>query len=218
VANWLHRVREFVAGEVARARGASRPEMHDVRGFRVAVVNTRPDIETRFVLARLDAALALIGRHQPWRLAHLHRDLAEIAVSSFPCRGAYFPAQRTIVTELSFLARAQEFTPAQVASSIVHEGVHARVHRMGEQLRFDWAGRDIAREERLCRRAELAFGQALPEDLGAPVIARAAQSLELGDAEVAPDVDWTAALAAKRRADEDAVRLWRAPPPGGTGA
>jgi hypothetical protein len=110
------------------------------------------------------------------------------------------------MTELSFLARVAEFTPAQVASSIIHEGVHARVHRMGERLRFDWAARDMAREERLCRRAELAFGEALPPELGAPVIARAAQSLTLADHEVAPTVDWEAAHEAKRRADAEAVR------------
>jgi hypothetical protein len=211
VTNWLSRVRDVVASEIARARGEERPEVHDVCGFRVAVVNSRPDIETAFVLARLDAALTVIAQHQPWRLAHLRRDLAQIAVHSFPCRGAYLPAQRTMLTELSFLARGAEFTPAQVASSIVHEGVHARVHRMGERIGFDWAGRDMAREERLCRRAELAFGQSLPLEVGAPVIARAIESLRLGDAEVAPVVDWSAAHAAKRRADEEAVRVWRGP-------
>jgi hypothetical protein len=202
-------MREVAAAEIARARGEERPELHDVRGFRVAVVNTRPDIDTAFVLARLNAALAVIAQYQPWRLAHLRRDLAQIAVHSFPCRGAYLPSQRTMLTELSFLARAAEFTPAQVASSIVHEGVHARVHRMGERIGFDWAARDMAREERLCRRAELAFGQSLPPEMGAPVIGRAVESLELGDTEVAPVVDWDAAHAAKRRADEQAVRLWR---------
>jgi len=179
-----------------------------VRGFPVAVANPRPDIETGFVLQRLDDALALIERYQPWRLAHLRRDLHHISVAPFPCRGAYLPAERAMLTELSFLARAAEFTAAQVASSIVHEGVHARVHQMGDRLGFDRVGRDMAREERLCRRAELAFGESLPSDVGGAVIARATQSLQLADDEVAPEVDWAAAHAAKHRSDAEAVRAW----------
>jgi DNA-binding transcriptional regulator YdaS (Cro superfamily) len=52
----------------------------------------------------------------------------------------------------------------------------------------------MSREERLCRRAELAFGRALPAALGAPVIERAAASLALDDREVAPAVDWQVEL------------------------
>ena len=55
-----------------------------VRGFAVMIENTRPDIETSAVLARLDEALALIERHQPWRFAHLRRDLAGFTVVRFP--------------------------------------------------------------------------------------------------------------------------------------
>jgi hypothetical protein len=174
-----------------------------VRGFDVEVNNSRPDIATQFVLERLDMALALIEHYQPHRFWHLKRDVSHIWVTAFPCRGAYFPDRRAILTELSFLARAAEFTPAVVASSILHEGVHARVDRMTRRAR------EAAREERLCRRAELMFGQALPRDLGAPVIERAAASLGLEDAEVAPDIDWAAAHAAKARSDAQAVAKWR---------
>jgi hypothetical protein len=180
-----------------------------VLGLRVVVLNTRPDIVTSFVLARLTAAVSLIAQYQPWRLRHLRRDVAQIRIAAFPSRGAYFAADRTILTELSFLAREAEFTPAQIASSILHEGVHARVYQMAVHLGFDMAHRDMAREERLCRRAEVAFGRALPDSLGAPVVARAADALALSDDGVAPDVDWQAALAAKAQADRDAVEAWR---------
>jgi hypothetical protein len=169
----------------------------------VRVENTRPDIETGFVLGRLDAALELIERYQPWRLWHLRRDVAYIWVKAFPCRGAYLPDLRAVLTELSFLARAAEFTPAVVASSILHEGVHARVARVVR------GPRDPAREERLCRRAELAFGRALPPEIGAPVIERAVASLGLDDADVAPAIDWVAANAAKAGADAKAIAAWR---------
>ncbi len=169
-------------------------EVHNVRGFEVIVENSRPDIETTDVLQRLDEALALIESAQPWRYRHLQRDLRAFYVTRYACRGAYFPGERICMTELTFLNR-RDITAAPVASSIVHEGMHARVDVMGVRRE----GRDRAREERLCRRAELAFGLALPESLGAPVVERALASLEMSDRDVAPVVDWNEA---QRRIDE----------------
>lgn len=170
-----------------------------MRGLTVRVENTRPDIATTDVLQRLDEALELIERYQPWRLRHLQRDLDEIRVVRFPCRGAWIPDRGACVTELTFLAR-RDITAAPVASSIIHEGMHARVDRMG----VNRYGRDRAREERLCRRAELEFGLSLPSHLGAPVIQRAVDSLALADQEVAPDVDWTEALRRQNEIDRRA--------------
>jgi hypothetical protein len=166
-------------------------ERHVVRGFAVDVENGRPDIATADVLARLDEALALIEAHQPWRLAHLRRDLRRIRVARFACRGAFFPGDRTCLTELTFLAR-RDIDAAPVAASILHEGMHARVHAMGVVRREPG---DLAREERLCRRVELAFGEALPPAMGAPVIERALATLQMADADVAPAIDWRVAAA-----------------------
>jgi hypothetical protein len=195
----LRRLTDLV---VRLASAGHQPEIHDVRGFRVVVENERPDIATSAVLTRLDEALGLVETYQPWRLRHLRRDLLAFHVVRFPSRGAYFPDQRACLTELTFLART-DITAAPVASSIVHEGIHARVHRMGVRAE----GRDRAREERLCRRAELDFGRALPPDLGAPVIERALASLQLADDEVAPAIDWNEAL--RRQAAVDAGALDR---------
>ncbi len=194
-----------VLGGAGDGADIPRREIHRVRGFRVAVENTRPDIATPDVLARLDEALALIERYQPWRLAHLRRDLAEFRVERFPCRGAYFPAERACMTELTFLAR-RDITAAPVASSIIHEGMHARVSRMREVLGGVSQEDNRSREERLCRKAELQFGSALPPELGAPVVERALACLELADAEVAPVVDWNLAHARQEQADRDAAR------------
>ena len=103
------------------------------------------------------------------------------------------------MTELTFLAR-RDITAAPVASSIIHEGMHARVHNCGVREE----SRDIAREERICRQAELDFGLSLPPELGAPVVERARASLELGDAEVAPSIDWSVALARQEAIDRAA--------------
>ena len=164
------------------------------------VDNTRPDIATREVVDRLDDALHLIERYQPWRLRHLRQDLKQILVARFPCRGAYIPDERTCITELTFLAR-RDITAATVASSIVHEGMHARVDQMGVRREE----RNRAKEERLCRRAELEFGQALPSDLGRPVVERALAALTLEDEEVAPSIDWAEAQAVQDEVDRRAL-------------
>jgi len=186
-------VRALLGRLFASASQGAKQARVQIRGFDVFVENTRPDVATPAVLERLDEALSLIEVTQPWRFRHLQRDLQAIWVVRYPTRGAYFPADRACLTELTFLAR-RDITAATVASSILHEGVHARVDRMGVRLE----SKDIAREERLCRRAELAFGQALPPELGLPVIKRATESLSLADDEVAPCIDWAEA---RRRQD-----------------
>jgi hypothetical protein len=80
-----------------------------------------------------------------------------------------------------------------VAATILHEGVHARVTAM----RVDRRHTNIADEERMCRRAEIAFGEQAPG--GAPVVARAREILGLSDAEVAPGIDLTVAEAKLRQ-------------------
>jgi len=185
---FLSRMRAAIAG-AEQAAEAVPQESFDVRGFEVIVENSRPDIATSDVLARLGEALELIERVQPWRMAHLRRDLAGFLVTRYPCRGAYFPDSRACMTELTFLAR-RDITAAPVASSIIHEGMHARAHQFGVRPE----SRDLAHEERICRRAELDFGLSLPPELGAPVVERARASLELEDAEVAPTIDWSVAL------------------------
>jgi hypothetical protein len=180
-------------------------EHHVARGFPVVVENSRPDIATSVVVQRLDDALALIETHQPWRFAHLRRDVDRFWIVRYPCRGAFFPDTRTCMTELTFLART-DITAAPVASSILHEGMHARVHAMGVST----VDRDMAHEERICRRAELAFGQSLPPELGRPVIERAEASLLLTDTDVAPTIDWAEAQRRQDAIDAAARRDTRA--------
>jgi hypothetical protein len=176
--------------------GAPRAEVYSVRGFRVEVTNTRPDIATTAVLERLDDALAVIERYQPIRFAHLRRDIRVIVVQRFASRGAYLHEHRAILTELTFLAR-RDIGPEVVASSVLHEGVHARTFCLARAM----AGTQPAREERICRRAELTFGRSLPAEVGVPVIARALESLSLDDVDVAPRFTAAEGQAAVERAD-----------------
>ena len=174
-------------------------EIHDIRGLRVVVANTRPDIATADVVQRFGEAIDLIDSYQPWRLRHLRRDISEIRIIRFPSRGAFQPYERAIITELTFLAR-RDISAAPVAASILHEGMHARM----EAMRLKDESRDSAREERICRRIELSFGESLPDSLGAPVVERAVWALGLGDDEVAPRVDWTVATRRQQAIDLEA--------------
>ncbi|MEO5799015.1 MAG: hypothetical protein ABIZ70_14895 [Gemmatimonadales bacterium] len=166
---------------IARVAGATLAEVREVRGFRVEITNSRSDIATEDVVARLDDAIAMLERYQPVRVAHMRRDIAGITVERYACRGAYLPGQRTILTELTFLAR-RDIGVEVVASSLIHEATHARIHRGAPNHTIS----EPAREERICRRVELAFGESLPPELGVAVIERAAWTLALSDDEVAP--------------------------------
>jgi hypothetical protein len=168
---------------ILRRVGADLPEDRIVRGLPVTLINTRPDIDSEDVFARLDAALELIERHQPSHFRRMHRDFSRIQVRRFPCRGAYFPDTRICLVELTFVVN-REFTPTQVAATILHEAMHARLDNAG--VKYDPAG--AAKHERFCRRAEVEFGMLAPD--GAPVVERALASLASADDEVAPVIDW----------------------------
>lgn len=168
-----------------------------VRGLPVVVHNTRADIETEHVLSRLDESLALIERYQPWHFRRFHRDFAAVWVRRWPCRGAFLPEQRVCLVELTFLVNP-EFTTAQIASTILHEGMHARLHAR----HVEHTPRNAARHERFCRRAEIEFGRLVPG--GEPIVERALASLAAPDEDVAPVIDWELARRRMDAIDRDA--------------
>ena len=174
-----------------------------VHGIRVDVVNTRPDIDSERVFRRAESVLALVRTYQPWRVAHLARDLTGIVVRRFPSRGAYFSETRSCLLELTFMANEQ-FSDAQVAACLVHEGTHARLDRLTEQFGVMSFAEAPARHERICRRAELSFGLVVPD--GGPVVERALASLALTDDEVAPAIDWREAARRTDAVDRAAFR------------
>jgi hypothetical protein len=165
-----------------------------VKGIDVLLENTRPEISDDDVFARLEAVLALIDQYAPAKLRRLRKDIAGIDVKRFACRGAFFGETRRVLTELTFVVN-RDFSLAEIASSILHEGVHARVHAAGVFR----TPASLAKEERLCRATELWWGQTVPD--GQRVIERANVLLTMSDEEVAPIVDWR--VAAQRVAEAD---------------
>jgi hypothetical protein len=180
------------------ARDTTRVSHHVVAGIPVVVNNTRPDIDTGDVIARLVRSLALIEQYVPWHFRHLRRDFFGIVVQRFACRGAYFHEQRACLVELTFTVNAQ-FSDAEIAATILHEAMHARLHLLGFPLEME----DRARQERFCRRAEIEFGRLVPN--GDAVVERARWTADLSDDEVAPEID--PRVAAQRIAEVDRAAL-----------
>ena len=185
---------------VERAKELMTTDSRVIRGVTVTVHNTRPDIDTERVYQKLDGALGTIERYQPHRLRRFRHDVSGIIVKRFACRAAFFGGTRECLIELTFAGEGK-FSDAQVAASIVHEGVHARLLTMG----LSGHPGCEAREERLCRKAELELGLSVPD--GEAVIERALSTLTLDDFSVAPNVDWR--VAEQRIAEADAAAARR---------
>jgi hypothetical protein len=195
---WLHRLQASLAARIEH----DMIERRTIRGVRVELLNTRTDIRSDDVFRRAEAVLALVEQHQPGRFRHLRRDLALIMVKRFPCRGAYFPDSRACLLELTFMVNPT-FNDAQVAATLVHEAMHARIDRFCAHIGATPTADHSARTERICRRAELEFGLVVPG--GEPVVERALASLALADDDVAPSIDWAEAARRVARVDREAT-------------
>lgn len=171
---------------------------HEALGIPVLVNNTRPDIDTADVVRRVERSLALIERFVPHHFRHLKRDFAYILVERFACRGAYFHEQRACLVELTFTVNSA-FSDAEVAATVLHEAMHARLHQLGFPLEME----DRARQERFCRRAEIEFGRLVPN--GERVVERAQWTVVQSDEDVAPVID--PRIAAQRIAEVDRAAL-----------
>jgi hypothetical protein len=172
---------------------------HEVLGIPVIVYSVRPDIDTSAVIARLERSLSLIAEYVPHDFRHLKRDFAYIVVQRFACRGAYIHEQRACLVELTFTVNP-DFSDAEVASTILHEAMHARLFALGFPLEMA----DRARQERFCRRAEIEFGLLAPN--GERVVERAQWTRDLSDEEVAPEIDPRLALERIAEVDRAAAR------------
>src|SRR3954462_8209140 len=189
----LERLIKFV-----RQATSSTISQFSVLGIPIVVDNTRPDIRTEDVVARLERCLSLIKQYVPHHFRHLQRDFSYIVVQRFACRGAYFHEQRACLVELTFTVNP-DFSDAEVAATILHEAMHARLHALGFPLEME----DRARQERFCRRAEIELGLLVPN--GYRVIERAEWTVDQADEDVAPVIDPDIAARRIREVDQAAL-------------
>ena len=172
-----------IRGWIARRVEAAFTQTRTLHGIPVEVLNQRADIDTEVLFERTGAALAMIAASDPRRFRRLARDLRVIQVRRGFTRGAYYHDGRRCVLDNTFVANPA-FEPVEIAACIVHEAMHARIACMGVKRRPE----QLPREERMCRRAEVAFAERAPG--GERVLARAAPALELADDDVAPSIDF----------------------------
>lgn len=174
-----------------------------VHGIPVMITNNRAHASTRELFTMVDSSLALIAQHRPRALRRMQKDVALIWIDRFAvCRAIYYPTTRTIRMDSSFVAT---FPVTAVASSLVHEGTHARIRSVVR----NWPRKNAsAREERICRLEELRFGRVLPG--GSEVVQRAAASIQQPPSGIAPTVDWqhANARAARIRLRETRWPFW----------
>ena len=169
--------------EAVKDRLEAGRETEMIRGMRVRISHDPHGSSREHLTRKIGDALDLIGRFRPLDLRRMTGDMSIWLREHTMCRAALYPgpdpSRRICVLDTFFVGT---FPEEQIASSIVHEGIHARLRRMGVPWPADQRLR--AREERMCRKAELRLGLAIPN--GAAIAERARASLLLDDEDVAP--------------------------------
>jgi len=115
--------------------------------------------KSELVLEKVEAALRLIKTRDPRRYDRLRRDLSRIWVRLLAgARGSFNASLSACELDARFVL-AEERKPVELASVIVHEATHARIHRAGIRYRAELRHRI----EAACFREEAAFARTVPD-------------------------------------------------------
>jgi len=163
---------------------SSRGRIHGIQ-VRHLIAEREPRNEC---LKRIEAALDLIRRYQPYRYARIRRDVRRIWIwGAFGAAGRWIDEMRMCQLSEDYVLSA-ETSVEDVAATIIHEATHARLCRANIAYEESMRGR----VERLCARAEIQFAQLLPD--GERVIEWAERCRQWDTAE------WSNLALARRRA------------------
>jgi hypothetical protein len=139
-----------------------RAERHDFLGITVALDQGSAE-DRATCIRKIEAALRLIHEHDPRRLRRIQGDIDGIYLwgDTGPA-GSFLSSIRLVTLRFTYVV-SPSTSAAKIASTLVHEGTHARLHARG----IDYAPERRARVEAICARSEIAFARRLldPEDL-----------------------------------------------------
>jgi hypothetical protein len=110
----------------------------------------RPDT----LFAALEEALRILGDRHPWRLTQVQRAFRHVLI--IPAGGQAYAVDTNCC--LIDLAALEVFSPARLAACLVHESIHARLHR----ARVRHTPERLDRIEHLCIRHQMAVLQSFP--------------------------------------------------------
>lgn len=199
-----------------------RAEQHTFLGITTALGHDSAE-ERALCGRKVEAALRLIHDHDPRRLRRIQRDIDGIFLSfTTGDIGCFHQGIRIVALRVDYVA-SPSTSAAEVASTIVHEGTHARLFALG----FDYAPARRARIEAICHRSEAAFARRLPdaEDLMEQAERRLAlkpdvwsyralQQRRLQELEELGFPAWLVTLLERSLHLRDRImRLWKGPPP-----
>ena len=138
-----------------------RAERLVLEGVSVGVLWPTED-ESSVIVRKLEAALRLIARYDRRRFDRLRQDINGILV--FGTVGAlaqWVQTERLIVIRQTYVANPKS-SIAELAATLVHEGTHAWLSRLG----FGYEPTRRTRIEAVCFRSEMAFARHLPDPGG----------------------------------------------------
>ena len=152
------------------------------------------DPERTIAATKLRLALDLIHVALPRMLNRMKGDLAKILVTDvLIADGQFDPNLRMCMLDESYVCKA-DVTPSHVATVLIHEATHARLHAVG--IGYPVSLRP--RIERLCMRQELELAKQLPD--GPRAALRAERGINL------PDSTWGQPALVDRRIA--VIRSW----------
>ena len=196
--SWLRQAHQYSVREHTQHR--------ERYGIPLSVYNGTAGTETDNLWCQLEAALDLIASYSPIWLRRMERMENRVHIRRTPGTRAKLVDEHWTILDSYFV---DNFFPAQIASSIVHEATHARMRFCGVALTLE----SLAAEERACRRSELRFGrvlQAASVEGADEVVERAEATLAAPDDEVGVVVDWNElrVIDTVARIDEMPIPRW----------
>lgn len=138
-----------------------RAEVHALFGITVRIAHGTAGMRAT-CLRKIEAALRLIHDYDPRRLRRIERDIDGIFVYKATGDLGCFHFSIRLVTLRSDYVLSPSNSAAEIASTLVHEGTHARLRALG----FDYAPERRARIEAICHRSEIAFARRVPDSKG----------------------------------------------------